>query len=316
MNLPLLGPMPQFHLVSNSLAQDQRVFGLFSFRALIKMQFEKGSIAILFALCGTASAVLVDLSVVKVNLQPLIDIGHYKPAVVGTGPGCGCGEEAFTFNFDNFDDAQYITTISTNNLFVKAIGQGEAFTPDVNFIHQPPGGAARIFDSSNPTPGDLDLGSPNDTCGGPGVGVAGEINKPGENCVPQKNVLIVQRREKVNPDDAEGGGSFYFTLDPSTQWRLIALAVLDQPLNARVTITTTNRFDGDQFTSYFDGLGPNAYQAVSLFEGAPIRYNSEFRVDFPEDGAIAWIKFCQPVAKLLPVNAVTARRVLRQGAKE
>jgi hypothetical protein len=280
------------------------------------MQFEKRSIAVFLALCGAASAVLVDLSVVKVNLQPLVDIGHYKPAVNGTGPGCGCGEEAFTFNFDNFTDAQYITTISTNNLFVKAIGQGEAFTPDANLIHQPLGGAARIFNSANPTPGDLDLGSPNDSCGGPGVGVAGEINMPGENCVPQKNVLIVQRRDKLKPDDAEGGGSFHFTLDPSTQWRFISLAVLDQPLKARVNITTTSRIDGDQWTSYFDGLGPNAYQAVSLFKGAPIRYNSEFRVDFPEDGAIAWIKFCQPVAKLLPDKAVTARRALRLGAAE
>jgi len=40
-----------------------------------------------------------------------------------------------------------------------------------------------IFNSSNPTGGDLDLGTPHQDFGGPGIGVGGANNQPGENNV-------------------------------------------------------------------------------------------------------------------------------------
>ena len=51
--------------------------------------------------------------------------------------------------------------------------------------------AAVVFDTSNPTGGDFDLGTPNEACGGPGVG--GDVG-PGttyENCTALGNVVII-----------------------------------------------------------------------------------------------------------------------------
>lgn len=52
----------------------------------------------------------------------------------------------------------------------------------------------RIFDSSHPTGGDYDLGSPNYSCHhpGPGVGHGGRKGERGENCNSLYNVLIIQ----------------------------------------------------------------------------------------------------------------------------
>lgn len=73
--------------------------------------------------------------------------------------------------------------------------------------YNPPLGAtnaAVIFDSANPTGGDVDLGTPNETCvgGGPGVGDGGELGEPHENCVPQGNLLIIDETlEDSSPND-------------------------------------------------------------------------------------------------------------------
>jgi len=80
-----------------------------------------------------------------------------------------------------------------------------------------PGGAipdaAVIFDTANPTGGDIDLGSPNETCDppGPGIGGGGEVGQPFENCVALGNVLTVHERcadlcagsPVSDPDDAD-----------------------------------------------------------------------------------------------------------------
>lgn len=52
-----------------------------------------------------------------------------------------------------------------------------------------------MFDMTNPVEGkcgDLDLGAPNERCGGPGIGEDGEPDGKGPNCLPLGNVLIVQ----------------------------------------------------------------------------------------------------------------------------
>jgi hypothetical protein len=81
-----------------------------------------------------------------------------------------------------------------------------------------PGGAARIFDSSNPGSyelGDPDLGSPNESCdgGGPGIGLGGAKGSEFENCKPLGNLLVVQSENKATPDDHEKGSQIEFTLD-------------------------------------------------------------------------------------------------------
>lgn len=51
--------------------------------------------------------------------------------------------------------------------------------------------AALIFDSSTPTGGDSDLGTPNETFGGPGIGEGGEVGQPFQNDEALGHLLIV-----------------------------------------------------------------------------------------------------------------------------
>lgn len=62
--------------------------------------------------------------------------------------------------------------------------------------------AAVIFDSANPHPGDVDLGTPNEDFGGPGVGEGGERGQPFQNDRPLGKLLILGE----NLRDADGDG--------------------------------------------------------------------------------------------------------------
>jgi len=62
--------------------------------------------------------------------------------------------------------------------------------------------AAIVFDSANPTGTDFDLGTPNETFGGPGVGEEGELGQPFQNDTPKGNLLIIAE----NLVDANGDG--------------------------------------------------------------------------------------------------------------
>jgi hypothetical protein len=84
-----------------------------------------------------------------------------------------------------------------------------------------PGGAAQVFDSSNPTKGNSQLGSPNQDCpnAGPGKGRGGsplhQANQAYQNCEARGNLLIVpERKEDAHPIPAAKGGciNFYFTV--------------------------------------------------------------------------------------------------------
>lgn len=72
--------------------------------------------------------------------------------------------------------------------------------------------AAMIFDSSNPTGGDDDLGTPNNDFGGPGFGIGGQSGSLFVNNVALGNLLIIS--EDLNsgdPDDADVvGAAFHF----------------------------------------------------------------------------------------------------------
>lgn len=62
--------------------------------------------------------------------------------------------------------------------------------------------AALIFDSEAPTGGDIDLGTPNEDFGGPGVGEGGEAGQPTQNDTAQGNILVITE----NFNDADGDG--------------------------------------------------------------------------------------------------------------
>jgi len=61
---------------------------------------------------------------------------------------------------------------------------------------------AMIFDSASPTGGDIDLGTPNETFGGPGIGDAGEAGQPNQNDLSLGHILCLAE----NLVDANGDG--------------------------------------------------------------------------------------------------------------
>ena len=92
-------------------------------------------------------------------------------------------------------------------LIIDATSNYGGYTPD---------GMARIYDTELPNTEDPDLASPNEKCPkpGPGVGNGGTPNKPGANCEPQGNVLIIQEENKHHkPDDNAYGGTISFTFE-------------------------------------------------------------------------------------------------------
>lgn len=83
---------------------------------------------------------------------------------------------------------------------------GGNITSDSPFLHPP-----MIFNSTVPTAGDFDLGSPNNTCFGPGVGTGGQVGQPGENCVDLKNILIISDdANPLAPKSYPNGGKLIF----------------------------------------------------------------------------------------------------------
>jgi hypothetical protein len=112
--------------------------------------------------------------------------------------------------------------------------------------------AAVVFDSSNPTGGDDDLGTPNETCdgGGPGSGIGGEVGSPFENCDPLGNVLIVHERcedlggtSVANPDDAdEVGAALNFDFSALGSVTISEITIMD--VEAVEPAATVELFDG------------------------------------------------------------------------
>jgi hypothetical protein len=150
-----------------------------------------------------------------------------------------------------------------------------------------------IFDSSNPTGEDPDLGTPNQTCpgGGPGVGIGGEVGQPGENCVPRGNLLIIA--EDIvdsnndglvdDPDDDLNGGTITFHWNTPTAPLRIVLMDID---NESAAVAVSN--DTLLVTVDATDLGNNSAQTLDL-TGYPA--TDILVVRFSSSGAVAEIEY-------------------------
>ena len=125
-----------------------------------------------------------------------------------------------------------------------------------------PNGMARIFDSSNPTGDDWDLGTPNQNCpgGGPGRGNGGRPGQLGENCIAQGNILIVQESNKWAADDNVRGGVIVFTFDSPTRVGHLGLLDMDQGTSWLEILTA----DARTLRLNFTGFGDNSAQLVHV----------------------------------------------------
>jgi hypothetical protein len=130
-----------------------------------------------------------------------------------------------------------------------------------------PEGRARIFNTANVTGGAHGLGAPNQQCDVkrnppfPGKGKGGEPGMPGENCVAQGNVLIIQETEQWDPGMWQQSGEFVFSFDSPTRIGSIGLMDVTDRTDAQGWIECTDR-EGKTSKISFTGLGSNSIQTV------------------------------------------------------
>jgi hypothetical protein len=129
-------------------------------------------------------------------------------------------------DFSTLYPGEYVTDQleETYGVTIKArSNNGKGYTPNQ---------AARVFDTNYPGDGrngigDPDLGSPNESCGGPGEGYGGELGSQYENCVPLNNVLVIQDQDQPQWSDYCGGGRIDFTFTDKVFIKEIAILDID-----------------------------------------------------------------------------------------
>jgi len=131
-----------------------------------------------------------------------------------------------------------------------------------------------IFDTENPTGGDDDLGTPNESCGGPGVGVGGTCttcgipDASGPNCVPLGKALIIPEyitdangdNLVDDPNDEEGGGKIMFSFDQNIVPVSITILDIDDAENVDFAM----RNDTLVVVVPATDLGDNSSQTLNL----------------------------------------------------
>lgn len=161
-----------------------------------------------------------------------------------------------------------------------------------------------IFDSSNPSRADLDLGTPHHSCGGLGVGAGGRAGERGENCEPLGNLLIVaENLIDANgdgivdvPDDEGGGGVVVFRFVSPTRLDSVTLVDVDRE-NVYLELHTTT---SEVVTVWASDLGDNSVQTLSLSE-----YPTVDRLDVQFGGSGAIARMIYEVEQPLPVLPMT-----------
>ena len=115
-------------------------------------------------------------------LRSALTLTAFGSASALTAMPLGGGPDGVTF--DGLPAGTILETIFSENGFgpISVFGD-DSVVPGQN--------AAVIFDTANPTGGDFDLGTPNETFGGPGIGVAGEAGSPFQNDTFLGNVVIL-----------------------------------------------------------------------------------------------------------------------------
>ncbi|MCG8648475.1 MAG: hypothetical protein MI861_01500, partial [Pirellulales bacterium] len=141
--------------------------------------------------------------------------------------------------------------------------------------------AAMIFDSANPTGGDLDLGTPNQAFGGPGIGSGGASNQ-----VALGNVLIISEDgDSSDPDDEAQGGTLTFTFDQPVTINHIELLDIDSNESGGSVVTLTTN-SGTQTIS-IPAVGNNSVQQISI-DADDV---TQMEVNFVSSGAVSELKY-------------------------
>lgn len=219
-------------------------------------------IAIVTTLDPGESDLTWDAGIVQ-SIAPAIEVIKYVDKIITTS-------EMTTIDFDDLTSGDFVST------------QYPGVT--INAVNNRTGAqnAAMVFDSANPTGGDLDLGTPNQQYNnGPGVGSGGATND-----TPLGNVLIISEDgDTTDPDDEAHGGVFTFTFDDPVTINHIDLLDIDynEPGGSVVTLTTPS----GQQTFSIPTLGNNSYQHLAI----DVDNVTQMEVNFVSSGAITELKY-------------------------
>jgi hypothetical protein len=186
-------------------------------------------------------------------------------------------------DFADLTPGQYITTelMETWGVKIRAVGKANG-----NKNAHTPGNAARVFDTNNPVGGghgDPDLGSPHNSCGGPGVGDGGQKGSLYENCIPMNNVLVIQDEDTAQWDDWGSGGKIDFIFTEPVFIKEVAILDVDERKPARLK----------WWNPAFDKVktGTTGENGVWRQKDMDLSNVSKFRVQFPGSGGIAYLNY-------------------------
>ncbi|NER14840.1 hypothetical protein GWK08_15395 [Leptobacterium flavescens] len=143
-------------------------------------------------------------------------------------------------DFENFNAGDIVSVIELPSPFQNANAFGN--NPDLGENN-----TAMVFDSSNPTGDDFDLGTPNEAFGGPGRGDGGTES----NDTALGNVLILSEDlDSSDPDDAFViGSSFIFDFSATPNLTLHSFDILDLEDCTEPTVVTLRDIDGNVLLS-------------------------------------------------------------------
>lgn len=152
---------------------------------------------------------------------------------------------------------------------------------------------AIIFDSSNPSGGDTDLGTPHQSFGGPGIGEGGTATE-GVNNQALGNILILAENMDDNdgdgivdqPDDEAAGGKLIFKFDHLVD--ITELVLVDIDKNERGAIIVATGGDKTGMEIPLKGLGDNSVVRFTPTDWTGI---DRFEIHFPGSGAVASLSF-------------------------
>jgi len=212
--------------------------------------------------------------------------------------GSKIGSESIFYNNDCLETKSHCKVIDFNEQDRGRIINNQYFAEGVTISADNNNGPdlAIIFDSSNPTGDDPDLGTPNKDFGGPGEGNGGKKNTPGENSTSLGNLLIIAENSGGsssdgtvnNPDDEADGGVIIFTFDEPVTVNNMKIIDLE---NGENDIIRCFDAGGNLLSTInINGQGDNSV----ITQGVNEENVSRMEVEFQSSGALDELSFCRP----------------------
>uniref|UniRef100_A0A7S1VK33 Uncharacterized protein n=1 Tax=Grammatophora oceanica TaxID=210454 RepID=A0A7S1VK33_9STRA len=213
--------------------------------------------------------------------------------------GCPNGSEKVVINFDRLPDGT--PTAAGEMVYDQWKEYGVIFSgrrkshEGERFVNKE---ALRLFDSSHPTGGDFNLGSPNEKChpckhsSGPCPGV-GESGKP-SNCANQNKVLIIDQKgmDHKDPDAAEWGGEIIATFTVAPR-KILGFSVMDVVAHTDSYWEILTPSGHQKETGPLPETGENGFAVANLnFQHGNI---GSIRFEVDQEFALTHLRFCMPI---------------------